>query len=85
MSHIEDLLLLRLLQNAVDDGREVLQSQLVVAAGGDSERSARHRANDVRQLTCHRYLNFQNSSWAGSRVMCFRDQVFPLLLPIHTS
>lgn len=37
---------------------------------------------DVRQGA---YLNLQNSSWAGSRVRCFLDQVFPRLFPIQTS
>lgn len=31
------------------------------------------------------YLKAQNSSWSMERVLCFRDQVFPLLFPIHTS
>lgn len=33
----------------------------------------------------HIYLKAQNSSWKTERVLCFRDQVFPLLFPIHTS
>lgn len=31
------------------------------------------------------YLKAQNSVWEAERVLCFRDQVFPLLFPIHTS
>lgn len=31
------------------------------------------------------YLKAQNSSWSIERVLCLRDQVFPLLFPIHTS
>ena len=31
------------------------------------------------------YLKAQHSSWSTERVLCFRDQVFPLLFPIHTS
>lgn len=88
MPHVEDLVPFGLLQNAVDNRREVLLGELIVAAvvrREDAVRDQRHRDLDLRQPTCRTHLNFQKSSWAGSRVTCFRDQVFPLLFPIHTS
>lgn len=36
-------------------------------------------------LKIYIYLKAQNSSWSMERVLCFRDQVFPLLFPSHTS
>lgn len=44
-----------------------------------------YQGNRPLLLPIQIYLKAQYSSWEIERVLCFRDQVFPLLFPIHTS